>query len=185
MVLGNAYVLSSFKYTYAHLWRNIGILFGFWVFFTGAYLAASGFYSSASGKLRVMKFLRKDMPKSFNTREMTDPIAENRSAVQELINPGERVQRLASGNTIFLWQNAIYEVKVRSETRRLLDNVSGWVKSGSLTALMGVSGAGKTTLLDFLAGRLRSGTLSGELTLHGMEIPEGAIEKLGKRLAYP
>jgi len=37
------------------------------------------------------------------------------------------------------------------ERRRLLDNISGYVAPGKLTALMGESGAGKTTLLNVLA----------------------------------
>jgi len=41
------------------------------------------------------------------------------------------------------------------ERRRLLDNISGYVAPGKLTALMGESGAGKTTLLNVLAGRVQ------------------------------
>ncbi|KAG5220334.1 pleiotropic drug resistance abc transporter [Salix suchowensis] len=42
-------------------------------------------------------------------------------------------------------------------TRRLLHDVFGYVKPGTLTALMGASGAGKTTCLDVLAQRKNIG----------------------------
>eukprot|EP00741_Cyanophora_paradoxa_P001197 tig00000459_g1155.t1 len=53
------------------------------------------------------------------------------------------------------------------ETKRLLDNVTGVVESGTLTALMGESGSGKTTLLDVLANRKTTGKVTGEIKLNG------------------
>ena len=49
-----------------------------------------------------------------------------------------------------IWTSLI-DIKIKSENRRILDRVDGWVKPGTLTALMGVTGAGKTSLLDVLA----------------------------------
>lgn len=43
----------------------------------------------------------------------------------------------------FSWQCISYIVPVSGERRLLLDNVSGFVVPGKLTALMGESGAGK------------------------------------------
>jgi ATP-binding cassette, subfamily G (WHITE), member 2, PDR len=43
---------------------------------------------------------------------------------------------------IFTWRHLEYEVPVDKETRRLLDDISGFVVPGKLTALMGESGAG-------------------------------------------
>lgn len=58
-------------------------------------------------------------------------------------------------------------LQVKGGTRRLLDHVDGWVKPGTLTALMGVSGAGKTTLLDVLASRVTMGVVSGGIFVDG------------------
>ena len=41
--------------------------------------------------------------------------------------------------------------------------IDGWVKPGTLTALMGESGAGKTTLLDVLASRKTVGIIGGKI----------------------
>jgi ATP-binding cassette subfamily G (WHITE) protein 2 (SNQ2) len=47
----------------------------------------------------------------------------------------------------FSWQNLNYVIPAgRGKTRKLLDNVSGFVSPGKLTALMGESGAGKVHL---------------------------------------
>ena len=45
---------------------------------------------------------------------------------------------------VFTWKNVHYDVTIKKgETRRLLDDISGFVAPGKLTALMGESGAGK------------------------------------------
>jgi ATP-binding cassette subfamily G (WHITE) protein 2 (SNQ2) len=49
----------------------------------------------------------------------------------------------------------------------LLNNVHGYVKPGTLTALMGESGAGKTTLLNVLAQRVDTGTITGDMLVNG------------------
>lgn len=67
---------------------------------------------------------------------------------------GDEVDAIPPQKDIFTWRNVVYDVPVKEGTRRLLDNVSGWVKPGTLTALMGTSGAGKTTLLDVSVSRI-------------------------------
>jgi ABC-type transport system involved in cytochrome bd biosynthesis fused ATPase/permease subunit len=53
----------------------------------------------------------------------------------------------------FTWEDLSYSVSVPGGQKKLLTNIYGYVKPGTLTALMGSSGAGKTTLLDVLADR--------------------------------
>ncbi len=72
-----------------------------------------------------------------------------------------------------------FDVKIKSETRRILDHVDGWVKPGTLTALMGVSGAGKTTLLDCLADRTAVGVITGEMFVDGHERDASFQRKTG------
>lgn len=37
---------------------------------------------------------------------------------------------------IFSWKDVVYDIKIKGEPRRILDHVDGWVKPGTLTALM-------------------------------------------------
>ncbi|KAK6950636.1 hypothetical protein Daesc_007160 [Daldinia eschscholtzii] len=60
-----------------------------------------------------------------------------------------------------LWSGLTYKIKVGKEEKVILDNIDGWVKPGTLTALMGSSGAGKTTLLNVLADRVSIGVVTG------------------------
>lgn len=50
---------------------------------------------------------------------------------------------------------------------QILHDITGALRPGVLTALMGVTGAGKTTLLDVLAGRKTCGTIKGEIKVGG------------------
>lgn len=61
----------------------------------------------------------------------------------------------------------------------MLDHVSGWVKPGTLTALMGVSGAGKTTLLDTLAQRVSTGVITGDMLVNGKPLPSSFQRSTG------
>ena len=38
--------------------------------------------------------------------------------------------------SIFSWKDVVYDIKIKGEPRRILDHVDGWVKPGTLTALM-------------------------------------------------
>ncbi|KAJ0013551.1 hypothetical protein Pint_21143 [Pistacia integerrima] len=73
------------------------------------------------------------------------------------------------------FQNVQYYINTPSAMRKhgcaqkklqLLSDITGAVRPGVLTALMGVSGAGKTTLLDVLAGRKTSGYIKGEIKIN-------------------
>jgi len=71
-------------------------------------------------------------------------------------------------NSVFTWKNLSYTVQ---GNLKLLDDVSGYCKAGTLTALMGSSGAGKTTLMDVLAQRKSEGEIRGEVLINGQQLP--------------
>ena len=74
----------------------------------------------------------------------------------------EKEREFQRGKTL-TWKDVNYVVPVPGGTRRLLHDVTGYVKSGQLVALMGASGAGKTTALDVLAQRKNIGVVSGDI----------------------
>jgi ABC-type multidrug transport system ATPase subunit len=81
--------------------------------------------------------------------------------------------------SIFTWRDLCYDIPVKGGQRRLLDHVCGWVKPGTLTALMGVSGAGKTTLLDVLAQRVTIGVVTGDMLVNGSTLPASFQRQTG------
>ena len=69
----------------------------------------------------------------------------------------------------FRWANYVRapcSVAAGYENRRLLDSISGSIRSGELIAIMGPSGAGKTTLIECISGRRKIG-VSGQIVVSG------------------
>lgn len=51
------------------------------------------------------------------------------------------------------WENLGYKVSVKGKDKIILNGLTGFVKPGSMLAILGASGAGKSTFLDLLADR--------------------------------
>lgn len=71
---------------------------------------------------------------------------------------------------IFTWKDISLTLPTG---RKLLDDITGYVKPGTITALMGASGAGKTTLLTALSQRGVAGALSGDILVDGKPLGPG------------
>ncbi|KAK6515723.1 GTPase-activating protein [Arthrobotrys megalospora] len=161
VVSGEAWASASFEYSYSHLWRNFGIVVAFLLFFWALYFAATEWNSRGGGSAEFLVYRRGHAPASGGGDEEGGKTGEG--VVGE---KGEEVA-LAEQKDVFTWRDVTLDIMVANEKRRLLDGVSGWVKPGTLTALMGVSGAGKTTLLDCLAQRMKVGVLTGDMLVNG------------------
>ena len=46
------------------------------------------------------------------------------------------VQNILKQSSVFHWDNLSYEVKTKHGTKKILNSIDGWVKPGTLTALM-------------------------------------------------
>jgi len=169
-VNGDAYINASFQYFHAHKWRNFGVILAFTLFFLLTYIIAAELVSEKKSKGEVLVFRRGYKPAVFKEQKgdaesgalASGPVVAAEKTVQE--KDAAFIQKQTS---VFHWNDVCYDVKIKSETRRILDHVDGWVKPGTLTALMGVSGAGKTTLLDCLADRISMGVITGEMLVDG------------------
>ncbi|EPQ27059.1 uncharacterized protein PFL1_05343 [Pseudozyma flocculosa PF-1] len=71
---------------------------------------------------------------------------------------------------VFTWKDLSLQLP---SGRKLLDGIDGYVKPGTITALMGASGAGKTTLLTALSQRGVAGTLTGDVLVDGKPLGPG------------
>jgi len=178
-VSGDAFIGTSFNYKASNRWRNYGIL---WVFVFGlmlAYLLASEYITAAKSKGEVLVFRRgRHVPKSKSTDDL-EGAAAGRSVSAQYDNSDDDIAIIERQTAIFQWEDVCYDIKIKKEERRILDHVDGWVKPGTLTALMGVSGAGKTTLLDVLATRTTMGVISGEMLVDGKPRDDSFQRKTG------
>jgi len=178
---GDAYINTSYEYFRGHLWRNYGILLGFLFFSLFAYIITTEIVRAKPSKGEVLVYPRGKIPVfARQTRSDDDPEggAMSEKPQQQDIQDHE-VAAILRQTSIFHWQDVCYDIKVKGENRRILDHVDGWVKPGTLTALMGVTGAGKTSLLDVLANRVTIGVVTGEMLVDGRMRDDSFQRKTG------
>lgn len=177
LVNGLDYSAFSYGYYWSNRSRNAGIIIAFFVFSVAVYALASEFQSDPSAAGGIMVFKRSGAPKEVVQATKAHGDLENgksRPATPDGATAQDRdaaVAGIETSTEIFSWHKINYDVLVKKKTRRLLSDVDGYVKPGSLVALMGASGAGKTTLLNVLAHRAGTGVVTGELKLSGRQLP--------------
>ncbi|CAK7227501.1 Multidrug resistance protein [Sporothrix eucalyptigena] len=177
-VNGDDYIGVNYKYFHAHKWRNVGILIGFVLFSHALYIIATEYISAKKSKGEILVFKRGFVPVTKTKDDAESSLSGPVTVVQNGGGSGD--EGVIQGSTsVFHWRNVCYDIKIKGEPRRILDNVDGWVKPGTLTALMGVSGAGKTTLLDCLADRISMGVISGKMLVDGKIRDESFQRKTG------
>jgi ABC-type multidrug transport system ATPase subunit len=178
-VSGDTYINSAFQYYHSHKWRNFGILIGFVLGIMCMYLVAAELVSAKKSKGEVLVF-RRGHTATRNTPDDVEAATGRPAGVIKSEKEEQIVSEVIQKQTaIFSWQDVCYDIKIKSEPRRILDHVDGWVKPGTLTALMGVSGAGKTTLLDALATRTTMGIITGEMLVDGQQRDQSFQRKTG------
>ncbi|KAH7180121.1 putative ABC multidrug transporter [Fusarium oxysporum] len=176
-ISGDAFLEANYGYTHAHLWRNYGILVAFLVFFHLVYLAATEFNKGQGSKAEALVFRPGHAPHYLEVADVEGTGKENHP-----ISPspgGDKMVNLPQHNDVLTWRDVNYDIPVKDGMRRLLKDVNGWVKPGTLTALMGVSGAGKTTLLDVLAQRASIGVVTGDILVNGQVTTSGFPRRAG------
>ncbi|KAI0129751.1 ABC-2 type transporter-domain-containing protein [Xylariales sp. AK1849] len=181
---GDAYIGTAFRYYSANRWRNWGIDIAFILFFLFTYMVSAELVSAKKSKGEVLVFRRGYKPAQF--KESKDDVEGGMMRVGPTATnergpatTDKEVRLLQEQSSVFHWNNVCYDIKIKGEPRRILDNVAGWVKPGTLTALMGVSGAGKTTLLDTLASRITMGVITGEMLVDGHPTDNSFQRKTG------
>ncbi|PLW22332.1 hypothetical protein PCASD_11177 [Puccinia coronata f. sp. avenae] len=166
-VSGSDYIRASFNYSSHTVWRNFGIVCGYAVAFTIALFLAVENLALGSGMPAINVFAKENAERKKLNAALQAQKAEFRKGTAE-----QNLSGLISARKPFTWEDLTYDVQVPGGQRRLLNNIYGYVKPGTLTALMGSSGAGKTTLLDVLANRKTTGVIGGKVKVAGR--PPGA-----------
>ncbi|KAF6805269.1 ABC-2 type transporter [Colletotrichum sojae] len=166
-VSGDAYINSQYKYFNSHKWRNIGILIAFTIALHMVYFIATEYVSAKKSKGEVLVFRRGVTAPSKSKNDVEASMSGPSAIVEKGGNSSGNQGVIQASTSVFHWGDVCYDIKIKGEPRRILDHVDGWVKPGTLTALMGVSGAGKTTLLDCLADRVSMGVITGEMLVDG------------------
>ncbi|TDZ18681.1 ZEB2-regulated ABC transporter 1 [Colletotrichum orbiculare MAFF 240422] len=163
---GTRYLASQYSFVEPHKWRNFGVMIAWAMLYLTLHLVASEYVAGERSEGEVLVFSRGAIGK----RRRQTAADEEKGTVDRLLpstDDSESVAGIERQTSVFHWKDVCYDIKIKGEGRRILDNVDGWVKPGTLTALMGVSGAGKTTLLDVLATRVTMGVISGEMLVNG------------------
>ncbi|THC96962.1 hypothetical protein EYZ11_003570 [Aspergillus tanneri] len=155
-VSGDDYILAQYNSTYKHIWRNLGILIGFFVSFFGAYLVATELNPVPLTTPNVRIFRRGHTP------------VYNESAEDETNHWLAALQQQGRGHQ-----------ECQNQKDEHIYGISGWAREGTLTALMGVSGAGKTTLLKILTQQVSTGIVSGDIRIGGRPVSESVRRDVG------
>jgi ATP-binding cassette subfamily G (WHITE) protein 2 (PDR) len=136
-VSGDAFIAASYQYYYSHVWRNFGILIAFLFGFMIIYFVATELNSTTSSTAEVLVFRRGHVPAKMqgNPENGARDEEKGEDRVTKEGGSSETVNVLAPQKDIFTWNDVVYDIQIKEETRRLLDHVSGWVKPGTLTAL--------------------------------------------------
>ncbi|KUJ19331.1 ABC transporter Cdr4 [Mollisia scopiformis] len=170
-VAGSSYLASKYGYSRRHLWLNLPIIIAMFLIFGAVHLFAAEYVPAQRSKGDILLFNR--------GKQRRDGIDEmEKAASKNEVPKGGRNERKKSfqkrsqvatrkDSAVFHWNNVNYNIKTKEGTRTVLTDTCGWVKPGTLTALMGVTGAGKTSLLDVLACRTTVGVISGDMFVDG------------------
>lgn len=114
----------------ADLFRNFAIVIAFTIFYLGTYLLCAELVSSKKSKGEILVFRR----------------GHGVAATNDVENPAEskgddifQVPDMASiqkHTSIFHWRDICFDITVNKEKKRILDHVDGWIKPGTVTALL-------------------------------------------------
>ncbi|PFH49054.1 hypothetical protein AMATHDRAFT_63985 [Amanita thiersii Skay4041] len=167
IIRGADYLRVGYGLDVNDIWRRCFlVLVGFFVLFQATQILALEFYPQYGYNLSINIFAKD----TEETKKLNAALQEKKALRlknKEDIRKEEKKTAIGAHQKTFTWENLNYHVPTPSGPKRLLHDVFGYVKPGTLTALMGASGAGKTTCLDVLAQRKNIGIVAGDVLVDG------------------
>lgn len=138
---GAAYVEVSLGFNPSHRWRNLGVIIAYMVLFLVLHLLTTEYVASERSKGEVLVFTRKAVSrkcreKGSNDAETGRPARASQGQTGSSSDPNDSIAGVEKQTKVFHWKDICYDIKIKAERRRILDNVDGWVRPGTLTALM-------------------------------------------------
>ncbi|KAL5344219.1 hypothetical protein ACLOAV_010837 [Pseudogymnoascus australis] len=168
-VTGEQYA-ASLAYSESNVWRNFGILWTWWALYVAITVYFTSKWEPTNGKSGFLLIPREKAKKNAHnlaTDEEIQAMEKGKTIASNGCLTQDTEQQLVRNTSVFTWTDLSYTVSAPSGDRKLLDSCQGYVKPGTLGALMGSSGAGKTTLLDVLAQRKTDGKVTGSIQVDG------------------
>ncbi|KAG1750901.1 ABC-2 type transporter-domain-containing protein [Suillus lakei] len=176
LVDGNIYIGLTYDFWYGHLWRNFSVICAFYLVFLAALLIATECNMSSPFDGAVIFFkpgsnVIDGNAKALDEEKANEEFSSGCHSKAAYPPTFHNLEKNTMDTNLFTWQHLQYEVPIEGGMKRLLDDVTGFVTPGKLTALMGESGAGKTTLLNVLAQRVAAGLVGGDRFVDGQPLP--------------
>ncbi|TFK26772.1 ABC-transporter [Coprinopsis marcescibilis] len=174
LIQGADYLKVGYDLEIADLWRrNLPVLIAFFVVFQIAQVLALEYYPQYGYMATVSIFApENDEIRALNAaQEERKALKDASREKEEALGSKQSKEVVKHTGRVLTWERLNYHVPTPGGTLRLLHDINGYVKPGTLTALMGASGAGKTTCLDVLAQRKNIGVVSGDILVDGRTLP--------------
>lgn len=175
-VLGDDYLYKAFDIRWHNVWKYWGINLCWTVGFIGLNVFMSEYIKNVEGGGDLLLFKRGCLPDTSNGEDWDGKVATREEMMVALNGADADLEKIISEADIFSWKNLDYIIPYDGATRQLLCSIQGFVKPGTMTALMGESGAGKTTLLNVLAQRISFGTITGDMLVNGRPL-DGSFKR--------
>ncbi|GME80130.1 unnamed protein product [Ambrosiozyma monospora] len=178
-VSGDRYINVKFNYHFSDTWKYWGInvcwTFGFIVF----NVVLSEYLKNSQADGDLLLFNRGKMPDMSNGEDWDGKVASREEMMTALNGPNADLKKIIAEADVFSWQHLDYVIPYEGKQRQLLCDIQGYVKPGTMTALMGESGAGKTTLLNVLAQRIDFGVITGDMLVNGRPLDSSFKRRTG------
>lgn len=116
--------------------RNIGIVIAFTIGFCVTYILATEYITEKKSNGEILVFRRSASPTIAKDKKDIEASTQTSSIIQDKESNDNSTPMITKQTATFHWEDVCYDIKIKSEERRILDHVDGWVKPGTLTALM-------------------------------------------------